>query len=206
MILSRTFRFLKKVLSGEDAVLIRQSKGEWNRQFRDGRWDRIATSAPNTTRIAELIRGKVQAYQGTLRVLDVGCGNGALARLLVGQERISYFGLDFSEAALVAARTAVPTGTFILADAEHPPKDLGTFDIIVFSEVLYYADPRTVLPLYIEHAAIDAHLFISVVQFIRSPFVWGRIRRTIDIVEREVVTDKKTGTRWDIAQALFHRA
>ncbi len=46
------------------------------------------------------------------RVLDLGCGIGAVARLLVAQG-FDVFGIDFAEAMIAAARTAVPEATFV---------------------------------------------------------------------------------------------
>jgi SAM-dependent methyltransferase len=69
-------------------------------------------------------------------VLEVGCGNGELARHLISA-CATYTGVDAIEVALDAARKAVPRGTFhrIYLPAELPA---GCHDLLVFSEVLYF--------------------------------------------------------------------
>jgi SAM-dependent methyltransferase len=73
-----------------------------------------------------------------VHALEIGCGNGELARRLVLRcER--YTGVDAVAAALAAASKAVPNGTFIQAFL---PCDLpeGAYDLIVLSEILYFLD------------------------------------------------------------------
>lgn len=70
--------------------------------------------------------------------LEIGCGNGELARrisLRCGE----YAGIDAVEAALAAARRAVPKGRF---ERGFLPCDLpgGAHDLVVVSEVLYFLD------------------------------------------------------------------
>ena len=70
--------------------------------------------------------------------LEVGCGNGELARRLAPRCD-AYAGLDAVKAALAAARRAVPEARF---HQGFLPCDLptGAHDLIVLSEVLYFLD------------------------------------------------------------------
>lgn len=71
--------------------------------------------------------------------LELGCGNGALARhLSVMCDR--YVGLDAVERAVQSARRDVPSAQFVRGWL---PYDLphGAFDLIVLSEILYFLDP-----------------------------------------------------------------
>jgi SAM-dependent methyltransferase len=72
--------------------------------------------------------------------LEVGCGNGALARHLA-PDCDAYTGFDASARALDAARLALPSARFVqgwfpcaLPEGDH--------DLIVLSEVLYFLDPE----------------------------------------------------------------
>ncbi|ETX26684.1 methyltransferase [Roseivivax isoporae LMG 25204] len=70
--------------------------------------------------------------------LEIGCGNGELARHLAPRcER--YHGVDAVEAALAAARCRVPGATFsrLFLPA---PLPAGPFDLILLSEILYFLD------------------------------------------------------------------
>ncbi|WP_420392162.1 class I SAM-dependent methyltransferase [Acuticoccus sp.] len=71
-------------------------------------------------------------------ILEVGCGNGELGRLLRRRcER--YVGLDAVASALDEARRAVPDGEFVEAYLPGPLPD-GAFDAVVLSEILYFLD------------------------------------------------------------------
>jgi SAM-dependent methyltransferase len=70
--------------------------------------------------------------------LEVGCGNGELARR-IAPRCDAYTGIDAVPTALAAARRAVPGARFVEAML---PCDLpeGDHDLIVLSEVLYFLD------------------------------------------------------------------
>ena len=163
--MNKLVHFLARIFKGEDVILVPQTKEQWERQFADGTWDRLREGQPNTTELARLIFEYAHTKGGNIRVLDVGCGNGGLARLLTIGSGIAYTGIDISETALAAARVLVPRGIFITADAEQPPSDMGAFDVLVFNEVLYYMNPDRVLPRYHMHATADTRIFISVLHF-----------------------------------------
>jgi ubiquinone/menaquinone biosynthesis C-methylase UbiE len=75
---------------------------------------------------------------GDERVLDVGCGTGALAYALaplVGE----VVGVDASDEYLAAAREHAPPGcTFVLGDAESLPFPYGDFDVVGCLRVLHH--------------------------------------------------------------------
>lgn len=90
-------------------------------------------------------RAKFEATRAALlrpryaSALEVGCGNGELARRLAPLcDR--YTGLDAVEAALEAARRALPTVNFVqgFLPCELPE---GPHDLVVLSEILYFLDP-----------------------------------------------------------------
>ena len=70
--------------------------------------------------------------------LELGCGNGELARR-ISLKCDDYIGLDAVEVALRAARTAVPTATFVKGFLPCPLPH-GNHDLIVLSEILYFLD------------------------------------------------------------------
>jgi ubiquinone/menaquinone biosynthesis C-methylase UbiE len=76
--------------------------------------------------------------KGDERVLDVGCGTGALAYALaplVGE----VVGVDSSEELLGAAREHAPPGcTFVAGDAEALPFPYGDFDLVGCLRVLHH--------------------------------------------------------------------
>lgn len=82
--------------------------------------------------VIELISGE------KLRVLDLGCGNGTLTRVLaeLGHE---VTGIDSSDTQLALARSTFPGIEFIKADATnfHPGKQ---FDVVFSNAVLHWID------------------------------------------------------------------
>ena len=197
--MNRFLKFFGRVSRGEDVILVPQTKEHWDRQFAAGRWNRLQTGQANTSEIACLILDYAQTKPERIRVLDVGCGNGGLARLIAGA--VNYTGIDIAESAVVSARAVAPRGTFIVGDAMNPSENLGIFDVLVFSELLYYLDPRIVLPHYRTHANAGAQIYISIIHFWRSWFLWRRIKQHLLIAKRFITNDAMHC--WDIAVGTY---
>ncbi len=193
--------FLYRLLRGEDVVLVSQSKDQWNRQFADGKWDRLQEGQANTTEIARLICTYAESQSERLRVLDVGCGNGGLARLLAHDFSIAYTGIDISETAIATAKAAVPQGRFIVADAATPPSDIGVFDVVVFNEVFFYINPNHALPLYRGHTTPATRVVVSIIRSWRTPFLFRRLRRHLQMEQRITVSDYPH--TWNLLTARF---
>ena len=85
------------------------------------------------------------ARQNYASGLEIGCGNGELARH-IAPRCASYTGVDAVGKALHAARRAVPKGRFVHAffPCELPG---GPHDLIILSEVLYFFDRPSILML-----------------------------------------------------------
>ncbi|MGP3698493.1 class I SAM-dependent methyltransferase [Rhodobacter sp. NSM] len=77
--------------------------------------------------------------------LEVGCGNGELARH-VAPRCEDYLGVDAIDAALGAAMQAVPTARFrkLFLPGSLPE---GPFDLILLSEILYFLSPEALADL-----------------------------------------------------------
>ncbi|HEX2121924.1 MAG TPA: class I SAM-dependent methyltransferase [Thermoanaerobaculia bacterium] len=115
---------------------------EYDRAYFD-RWYRNRTTRVNEH--AEVRRKAALAIATTeyflhrkiVNVLDVGCGEGAWrAHLRSFRPRIEYLGLDSSEYAVsrYGRSRNIRRATF----GELPSLDLGTFDLVVCSDVLHY--------------------------------------------------------------------
>jgi 2-polyprenyl-3-methyl-5-hydroxy-6-metoxy-1,4-benzoquinol methylase len=120
---------------------IEADKGVLDRQYAAGEWDYLQ-------HIDELPRfGVISGYCTYLKpegglILEVGCGDGALARRIGHGRYRQFIGVDVSaEAIRQAARHADESTAFVCADARSyaPGQEL---DIIIFNEVLeYFEDP-----------------------------------------------------------------
>jgi len=74
---------------------------------------------------------------GARDVLDIGCGHGALARLLV-RKSLAVTGIDPAPGAIAAAQEKVPEAQFMVAGAEALPFDPGSFDACIFLNSLHH--------------------------------------------------------------------
>jgi 2-polyprenyl-3-methyl-5-hydroxy-6-metoxy-1,4-benzoquinol methylase len=130
---------------------------EWDRQYRQGRWDYLREH--EETARYRAISERLLA-RGATSVLDVGCGEGLLLRELDAASFDGrYVGVDWAHAALPAAPKA--GRAFICADIERLPVR-GRFDAVVLSEVLYYLDdPWTVTAELFSLVAPGGELMIS---------------------------------------------
>jgi ubiquinone/menaquinone biosynthesis C-methylase UbiE len=72
-----------------------------------------------------------------IRILDVGCGSGGLARLLV-EEGAEVTGVDPNPQALAAARMLAPAARFEEASAEALPFEDAAFDVVLVVNALHH--------------------------------------------------------------------
>lgn len=87
----------------------------------------------------DLLLGMVGTLAGR-RVLDIGCGDGALTGKLAAGGAI-VTGID-ADPEMVAAAKAAPTATIMVAEAEHLPFAEDSFDIVVANTVLCLVGDR----------------------------------------------------------------
>lgn len=82
-----------------------------------------------------------------IRVLDLGCGTGALLqRIVENAADVSCWGLDVSHRMLTLAAQRAPTTRFVHADAHRLPFAPGSFDLVVSTSALHYwPEPERVL-------------------------------------------------------------
>lgn len=89
---------------------------------------------PLYRKVREFVR-----QQGVHAVLEVGCGSGVLAEMLIA-DGLTYDGFDFSPVAVENARSRSPEGRFFVADATRPSAYDRSYDCIVCCEVLEHID------------------------------------------------------------------
>lgn len=198
--MQKVFHFLKRVARLEDIFLITQDLQVWDRQFKEGKWDRLLKDQPNTVTVAEHVQN-ILSQKKALRVVDVGCGNGALARLLTFPG-ITYVGIDISAEAIAIAKTQAPHARFEIGSVDTPPLDIAPIDVLVCNEVLYYVHPRKTLEAYRASMAVDGVVVISIVRTWRSSVLWRRIGQLL-IVDRKKRVTSGGEVSWDIAEARF---
>lgn len=100
---------------------------------------RLGAARPVNSDTAQVLIAALRA-QGAQRVLDLGCGDGALAATLA-QAGFQVLGADPAPAAVEAARRRCPGLTFVQAGAEALPDDLGRFDACCLVNALHHIPP-----------------------------------------------------------------
>lgn len=102
------------------------------------RQQRLANT-PDMARQRDALLRKLALQPGEA-VLEIGTGNGILARDMVGRAgpagRVT--GVDASEAILATARHICPEAEFLLADAQSLSFDESTFDVVTGAQVLCF--------------------------------------------------------------------
>ena len=173
-----------------------RSREFWEGQYRDGTWDYLE-SLPELPR-SMIIVGYVSHLFPSPAVLDVGCGHGRLMRLLSAFGFRSYVGLDISAEALRKAEAAgIPNTRFEVADFEQwVPAE--RFDVIVFSEALYYARrPEAVLARYAEALTDGGALIVSMFRHSNCGVIWRNLAKRFRTVQSASI-ENQLGQVWDI--------
>lgn len=120
-------------------------------------WDEEDLSA---LRVRELAWALSTGPMGK-RVLELGCGAGNLASLLV-QQGFDVTGVDVSPTAIEWARERVPAAKFVVADVTQPIS--GTFDWVIDSHCLHCiigADRARVLENVFNALSVGGRFFVS---------------------------------------------
>ena len=157
MTISHHFRYLWYLVAGASAMpTVRLGQAWWEEDY--GRDSLARTEGDAELPRHLLVAGLARHYSPGASILDIGCGTGGLTiplRAAFATTALRYVGLDLSANALqqAAARPdqdeipalGADAVQFVQADFdEYQPRE--KFDVVIFSESLYYApDPlRTV--------------------------------------------------------------
>jgi ubiquinone/menaquinone biosynthesis C-methylase UbiE len=106
-------------------------------------WNKIAQEF-NVTRqyIWSELKGLKKYAKPGMKVLDVGCGNGRLLKLLK-EKKIEYFGIDNSKELIKKAQKNYGKDKFKVADALEIPYGDNSFDLVYTIAVLHIIPSQT---------------------------------------------------------------
>lgn len=168
-------------------------------EYRSGDWDYLANEqeAPRF----HVVAGYCLRTTPRPRVLELGCGEGLLAQRLSPAHYTEFLGVDAAEDAVEKARAkGLDRAAFVQADAStFTPDDVDPtgspkrFDVIVFSEMLYYLpDPlATVRRLQEGWLAPTGEIVVSHYKSIDLPQarqVWKLLHSAFDVRLRSTLT------------------
>lgn len=95
-------------------------------------------------------------------VLDIGCGEGSIADFLSDSAKHKYVGVDLAKEAIIAAKKARGPPLKFVHAAAHQFTPQHKFDVVVFSDVLYYVEHEKVLKQYEGYLNPNGVIIISI--------------------------------------------
>lgn len=179
-------QFFKQLIS-------RNKKQQWDKQYARGTWDTL--KSPLEEERFGAVRQLIAKYSRKGSILEVGCGEGILQSTLDPHLYTGYLGIDISEVAIQKAAYLENAHVhYRYADMEKfIPEQL--YDIIVFSETLYYAaNPLQLMQLYMEYLQPGGVLIVSVFENPRNKKAMDLINGSFPFTE-EIITSNARG-KW----------
>lgn len=208
-------RFLRKLTDYAVYKFLRAPRGggkpvpasALDAEYRSGHWDSFF--GPDEQPRYDALVALIARLHPQPRLLDVGCGSGRLASILLPAHTARYTGLDLSEEGLARARSLnLPASTaFLHADFETWPSSQrtpssrtndSTFDLIIFNESIGYArDPARVARSFAARLAPGGSLVVSYYRSGNHEAIWRRLYRDFTFSNENVVHNA-AGLVWDL--------
>jgi SAM-dependent methyltransferase len=146
---------------GSLATEIEQAARFWDGETQENPWGygkrvRFATDA--------ITRGFPGLEPASIRVLDVGCGNGWFLAIPLARQGFDVTGIDLHQASIVRARQlsdSLPNVRFVVGTVRE--LEAARFDVLILSEILeHVADPKELLLSTLEHLVPEGLVLVTV--------------------------------------------
>ncbi len=145
-----------------------------------------------------MLAGYLRHFKPGGAILDVGCGEGVLAKRLPRSDYRRYVGVDLSAAAIEkAAGLNATNASWIAADAQtYAPTD--RFDAIVFNEVVYFfSNPAATVERYARALNDGGILLFSInTAFRGGTAILADLKRCYAVLDETRVTHADNGWSW----------
>lgn len=140
-----------------------QSEKQWDKEWKSGAWTYLEKIAVERSRIAIIGGVLIPMYTGgNSSVLDIGCGEGAISDFLSPIQRSRYVGVDISKEAISVAKASRGAPRKFVHAAAHLFSPMHKFDVIIFSDMLYYVEHEKILKQYDSYLNPNGIVIISI--------------------------------------------
>jgi 2-polyprenyl-3-methyl-5-hydroxy-6-metoxy-1,4-benzoquinol methylase len=173
-------------LRGEDQWLF-QSESKWNKEWKSGAWDYMEQVAIERSKNAMIGGALIPMFANpNASVLDIGCGEGRISDFLTPDQKHKYVGVDLAKEAVIAAKKARGPPLKFVHSAAHLFTPQHKFDVIIFSDMLYYVEYQKVLKQYEGYLNPNGIVIISifhVTEQLMYENIWSFARETFTKLE-----------------------
>jgi 2-polyprenyl-6-hydroxyphenyl methylase/3-demethylubiquinone-9 3-methyltransferase len=184
-----------------------RTRERWSEEYESGDWARLRTLEEFGR--YSILAGYVRRLGPALRVLDVGCGNGAMMEELhpLGHE---YVGCDHAPPALrQALGSSGAKDALLVADAGKLPFLPGSFDVVICNEVLnYLPDVPAAVAAMVRVLTPEGHLLVSLFDAFgrEQSDCWEHLQAVCEVVDMVALTKLGSHVTWRIAMLRPHRS
>jgi SAM-dependent methyltransferase len=156
----------------------------WNVEWAAGRWNSLDSANLLSVEIA-------RKYARNGRIIELGCGSGALAASIGDQFYKDYKGIDISDVAIKRARSRrLDRCEFEVGPMESA--HIEAADLIIIQEALYYLEPNQQMALLrkcLNGVAPDGAVYITVHDATQFVSLLGRVREAGFVIEERLVKE-----------------
>lgn len=183
---------MDKLVSFFKRKILRVNRDRWNYQYGKGLWDGL--KAMDELARFSVIVGYIKFLKpGQPDILEIGCGEGLLQQRLQTQNYGRYVGTDISDLAIQKAAQDAGDDkcTYLVADMDTYQPD-GTFDLIVFNEVIYYSKhPLKTLQRLSTYLKPEGLLIVTINDHKHSAELWNAIKDGLQLVDEATTITSK---------------
>ncbi len=155
------FLFLDDSISEKQWMSIPESK--WDNEWKSGLWKYMDTVAIERGKVAVIGGVLIPTYASSnASVLDVGCGEGAISDFLHPSQKAKYVGVDLSSEAIKSAKKLRGQPMKFVHSAAHEFHPKHQFDVVIFSDMLYYVEHEKVIKQYYDYLTPNGVMIISI--------------------------------------------